>query len=148
ADPGDLLADSPGSGVRGGGTRHRALGPGARHASPNAPAARPRGRSLTLGLAGPSASAHLPPGGRSMAVDVKKVRSIRSAGPLAVRLPADVEERLRRRIEETGLPRAKAVTFLVTFALELDAELQDIEPELGWYAMNRRIPVSRAIAQL
>jgi len=83
-----------------------------------------------------------------MAGGGKKVRSIRSARPLAVRLPADVEERLRRRIEETGLPRAKAVTFLVTFALELDAELQDIEPELGWYAMNRRIPVSRAIVQL
>jgi hypothetical protein len=83
-----------------------------------------------------------------MAVARKKARSRGGARPARLQLPEAVEERLQRRIDATGLSREKAITFLVAFALALDAELQDIEPELGWYAMNRRIPVSRAIAQL
>ena len=84
-----------------------------------------------------------------MAILPKKSRARRGRRPpISVRLPEAVEERLRARIGETGLPRAQAVSLLVSFALELDAELEDIEPELGWYAANRRMPVSRAIAQL
>jgi hypothetical protein len=83
-----------------------------------------------------------------MAVGRKSSRSRRGGRLLRLHLPEAVEERLLLRIDATGLSREKAVTFLVAFALDLDAELQDIEPELGWYAMNRRIPVSRAIAQL
>ena len=83
-----------------------------------------------------------------MAVSRKKPQSKGRGRLLRLRLSETVEERLLRRIDATGLSREKAVTFLVAFALDLDAELQDIEPELGWYAMNRRIPVSRAIAQL
>ena len=78
----------------------------------------------------------------------KKPRARRGRRPISVRLPEPVEERLVARIAETGLPRAEAVSLLLTFALELDAELQDIEPELNCYASNRRMPVSRAIAQL
>ena len=83
-----------------------------------------------------------------MAVRRKRPRSTAGGRLLRLRLPDTLEERLLQRIDATGLSREKAVTFLVAFALDLDAELQDIEPELGWYAMNRRIPVSRAIAQL
>jgi hypothetical protein len=83
-----------------------------------------------------------------MPVRPSKTRPRRGRKPISVRLPEVVEERLLGRLAETGLPRAKAVSLLVAFALELDAELQDVEPELGWYASNRRMPVSRAIAQL
>lgn len=83
-----------------------------------------------------------------MAPAPRKSRSRRARRPISVRLPEAVEERLVQRIAETGLPRAKAVSLLLTFALDLDAELHDIEPELGCYAANRRMPVSRAVAQL
>ena len=83
-----------------------------------------------------------------MPVLPKKPRARRTRRAISVRLPEDVEERLLQRITDTGLPRARAVALLVTFALDLDAELQDVEAELGWYATNRRMPVSRAIAQL
>ena len=83
-----------------------------------------------------------------MAILPKRPRARRARRPMSIRLPEATEERLLQRIAETGLPRAQAVSLLLSFALELEAELQDIEPELGWYAANRRMPVSRAIAQL
>jgi hypothetical protein len=67
---------------------------------------------------------------------------------LTVRLPEDVEERLRERIQESGLKRSKAVVMLLEFALELEAEVRDLEPELSWHASNRKLTVARALVQL
>jgi len=67
---------------------------------------------------------------------------------LTVRLPPEVEERLRARVEENGLRRSEAVALLLEFALELEAEVRDLEPELSWHASNRGLPVARALVQL
>jgi hypothetical protein len=67
---------------------------------------------------------------------------------LTLHLPAEVEERLLDRIRQSGVPRGQAVALLLSFAMDLEAEIHDIEPELGWYAANRRIPLPRALAQL
>jgi len=65
-----------------------------------------------------------------------------------VRLPEDVEERLRERIRESGLKRSQAVSMLLEFALDLETEVRDLEPELSWHASNRGLPVARALVQL
>lgn len=76
-------------------------------------------------------------------------RSPRRRGrSLTVRLPEDVEERLRERIQKSGLKQSKAVAMLLEFALELEAEVRDLEPELSWHASNRGLPVARALVQL
>ena len=67
---------------------------------------------------------------------------------LMVRLAPDVEERLRARIEESGLRQSEAVARLLEFALMLEAELGDLEPELSCHASNRGLPVARALVQL
>lgn len=67
---------------------------------------------------------------------------------LTVRLPPDLEERLRARLDESGLRQSEAVGLLVEFALELESELRDLEPELSCYAANRSLPLSRALVQL
>ena len=67
---------------------------------------------------------------------------------LTVRLPAEVEERLRARVQESGLRQSEAVARLLEFALELEAEVRDLEPELSCHASNRGLPVARALVQL
>jgi hypothetical protein len=75
-------------------------------------------------------------------------RSRRRGKSLTVRLPADVEERLRVRVQESGLRQSEAVSRLLEFALELEAEVRDLEPELSCYASNRGLPIARALVQL
>jgi len=67
---------------------------------------------------------------------------------LTVRLPPEVEERLRARVDASGLRKSEVVSFLLEFALELEAEVRDLEPELSWHASNRGLPVARALVQL
>ena len=67
---------------------------------------------------------------------------------VSVRLSAELEERLRARVEATGLRQSEAVVLLLEFALDLEAELIDLEPELSWHASNRGVPVARALIQL
>jgi hypothetical protein len=67
---------------------------------------------------------------------------------VTLRLSAELEERLRARVEATGLRQSEAVALLLEFALDLEAELQDLEPELSWHASNRGVPVARALIQL
>ncbi len=67
---------------------------------------------------------------------------------LTVRLTPEVEETLRARIEESGLRQSQAVALLLEFALMLEAEIRDLEPELSWHASNRGVPVARALVQL
>jgi len=67
---------------------------------------------------------------------------------LTVRLTPEMEEKLRARIAESGLRQSKAVALLLEFALMLEAEIRDLEPELSWHASNRGIPVARAVVQL
>lgn len=67
---------------------------------------------------------------------------------LTVRLTPEVEEKLRARIEESGLRQSEAVARLLEFALMLEAEIRDLEPELSWNASNRGVPVARALVQL
>jgi len=67
---------------------------------------------------------------------------------VTVRLSAELEERLRARVESTGLRQSEAVALLLEFALDLEAELQDLEPELSWHASNRGVTVARALIQL
>ncbi len=67
---------------------------------------------------------------------------------VTVRLPPEVEDRLRTRMEATGLRQGEAVALLLEFALGLEAELRDLEPELSWYAANRGLPLPRAVVQL
>jgi predicted DNA-binding protein len=67
---------------------------------------------------------------------------------VTVRLSPEVEERLRARMEETGLRQSEAVALLLEFALQLEAEIRDLEPELSCHATNRGIPISRAVVQL
>ena len=76
-------------------------------------------------------------------------RATRSRGrALSVRLSPDLEERLRERLVETGLKQGEGIAVLLDFALELEAELRDLEPELSWYAANRSVPIARAVVQL
>ena len=74
--------------------------------------------------------------------------SRRRGKSLSVRLPPEVEERLRTRIAESGLRQSEVVALLVEFALVLEAEIRDLEPELSWHASNRGLPVARALVQL
>lgn len=67
---------------------------------------------------------------------------------LTVRLSEEVEERLRARIRESGLKQSEAVSMLLEFALALEAEIQDLEPELSCHASNRGLPIARALVQL
>jgi len=67
---------------------------------------------------------------------------------LTVRLTPELEERLLVRVEESGLRQTEAVALLLEFALVLEAEIRDLEPELSWHASNRRVPVARALVQL
>jgi hypothetical protein len=67
---------------------------------------------------------------------------------LTVRLAPELEERLRERVAESGLPRSEAMGLLLEFALELESELRDLDPELSCYAANRSLPVARALVQL
>jgi hypothetical protein len=67
---------------------------------------------------------------------------------VTLRLSAELEERLRARVEATGLRQSQAMALLLEFALDLEAELQDLEPELSWHASNRQVPVARALIQL
>jgi hypothetical protein len=67
---------------------------------------------------------------------------------LSVRLAPEVEERLRARVEASGLRQSEVVSLLLEFALELEAEIRDLEPELSWHASNRGLPLARALVQL
>ncbi|HUM09732.1 MAG TPA: hypothetical protein VLT82_02180 [Myxococcaceae bacterium] len=67
---------------------------------------------------------------------------------VTVRLRPELEERLRARVQESGLPRSRAVALLLEFALQLEADLRDLEPELSCHASNRGLPVARALVQL
>jgi len=67
---------------------------------------------------------------------------------VSVRLSPELEERLRERLAETGLRQGEGIAVLLDFALELEAELRDLEPELSWYAANRSVPIARAVVQL
>jgi len=67
---------------------------------------------------------------------------------LTIRLAPELEERLRARFTESGLRQSEAVGLLLEFALELESELRDIEPELSWYSANRSLPLPRALVQL
>ena len=74
--------------------------------------------------------------------------SRRRGKSLSVRLPPEVEERLRVRVEESGLRQSEVVVLLLEFALLLEAELRDVEPELSCHASNRGLPIARALVQL
>jgi len=67
---------------------------------------------------------------------------------VTVRLSPELEERLRARLAESGLRQSEAIGLLLAFALDLEAELRDLEPELSWHAANRGVPVGRAVVQL
>jgi hypothetical protein len=67
---------------------------------------------------------------------------------VTVRLSRELEERLRERARECGLPKSEAVALLLQFALELEADLRDLEPELSCHASNRRVSIARALVQL
>jgi len=67
---------------------------------------------------------------------------------LSIRLSPETEERLRARVEESGLRQSEIVVLLLEFALALEAEIRDLEPELSWHASNRGLPVARALVQL
>ena len=74
--------------------------------------------------------------------------SRRRGKSLTVRLPPEVEERLRARVDAGGLRKSKVVSLLLELALDLEAEIRDLEPELSWHASNRGLPVARALVQL
>jgi hypothetical protein len=67
---------------------------------------------------------------------------------LSVRLPPELEERLGARVDASGLRKSEVVALLLEFALELEAEVRDLEPELSWHASNRGLPLPRALVQL
>jgi hypothetical protein len=67
---------------------------------------------------------------------------------VTVRLSPELEERLRVRLEEGGLRKSEGVAWLLEFALELESDLRDLEPELSWHASNRGLPIARALVQL
>jgi Arc/MetJ-type ribon-helix-helix transcriptional regulator len=76
-------------------------------------------------------------------------RAPRSRGKrVTVRLPPELEERLRDRVQESGMRKSEAVVLLLEFAMELEADLRDLEPELSWHASNRGLSISRALVQL
>ena len=72
----------------------------------------------------------------------------RKGKSITVRLSEEMEERLRERIRDSGLRQSEAVSLLLEFALELEAEVRDLEPELSWHASNRRLSIARAVVQL
>jgi hypothetical protein len=72
----------------------------------------------------------------------------RRARSITVRLSPESEERLRARVEQSGLKQGEAVGLLLEFALELEFELRDLDPELTCYAANRELPLARAVVQL
>ena len=74
--------------------------------------------------------------------------SRRRGKSLTVRLPPEVEERLRARVDAGGLRKSKVVSLLLELALDLEAEIRDLEPELSWHASNRGLPLARALVQL
>ena len=47
-----------------------------------------------------------------------------------------------------GFGSRRSVALLLEFALVLEEEIRDLEPELSWHASNRGIPVARAVVQL
>jgi len=67
---------------------------------------------------------------------------------VAVRLSPEVAERLRVRLTDTGLRQGEAIGRLLEFALDLEMEIQDLEPELSCHAANRSVPIARALVQL
>ena len=74
--------------------------------------------------------------------------SRRRGKSLTVRLPPEVEERLRARVDAGGLRKSKVVSLLLELALDLEAEIRDLEPELSWHASNRGLPLARALVKL
>jgi len=70
------------------------------------------------------------------------------ARSVSLRLSPENEERLRERVLESGLKQGEAVGRLLEFALELEAELRDLDPELSCHAANRNLPLARAVVQL
>ena len=70
------------------------------------------------------------------------------ARSVSLRLSPESEERLRERVRESGLRQGDAVGRLLEFALELESELRDLDPELSCYAANRNLPLARAVVQL
>jgi hypothetical protein len=74
--------------------------------------------------------------------------SRRRGKSLSVRLSTEVEERLRARVQESGLRQSEVVALLLEFALVLETEIRDLEPELSCHASNRGLPVARALVQL
>ena len=83
-----------------------------------------------------------------MPVLPNRSRASRRGKSLSVRLPPELEERLRARVEESGLRQSEVVALLLEFALALEAEVRDLEPELSCHASNRGLPISRALVQL
>ena len=84
-----------------------------------------------------------------MPVLPSRSRRARTRGKsVTLRLSPEVEEQLRARMQETGLRQSEAVALLLEFALELEAEVRDLEPELSWHASNRGVPIARALVQL
>ena len=84
-----------------------------------------------------------------MPVLPSRPRGSRARGrSITVRLPAELEQRLRARVADSGLPRGEAIGRLLEFALDLEEVLEDIEPELTCHAANRRLPLARALVQL
>lgn len=67
---------------------------------------------------------------------------------VTVRLSRELEARLRARLEDTGLRRSEAIGLLLEFALDLEGEMGDLEPELSCHAANRSVPIARALVQL
>jgi len=84
-----------------------------------------------------------------MPVLPSRPRGSRARGrSITLRLPAELEQRLRARVADSGLPRGEAIGRLLEFALDLEEALEDIEPELTCHAANRRLPLARALVQL
>lgn len=67
---------------------------------------------------------------------------------VTLRLDPELEERLRARLVESGLRQGEGIRLLLEFALGLESELRDLEPELSCYAANRSVPIARAVVQL
>jgi len=78
----------------------------------------------------------------------RKRRSGSRGRSVAVRLSPELDERLRVRLADTGLRQSEAIGRLLEFALDLEEEIQDLEPELSCHAANRSVPISRALVQL
>ncbi|HVP62931.1 MAG TPA: hypothetical protein VMT11_20415 [Myxococcaceae bacterium] len=67
---------------------------------------------------------------------------------VTVRLSPELAACLRARVQESGLRQSEVVSRLLEFALELEADLRDLEPELSCHASNRALPLARALVQL